>query len=510
MKNLLFMLFAIAFFAIPVLAQDSTIETDRVISPAPSPAKKLPFEISEKKRLKPKDLKKKVEGWFPSGLPFVYFDANNGLGYGGRLLMTNNGSKEDPFFEYTPYRHRIFFHYSNTTKNAQWHSIDLDAPYILDSQFRLRANFVIDNNPNSLFYGIGEESMKGLSYHERNDPRGQRITNGRFDKREEAIEYMRPAQRTETIYVPGNSQLNSLILSNPAVPSGAYATDKKYNRYHYDNPNINISGERSFLKGLVRAVFGSRLSKYTINTYDDSIYTVPHPVYGNDIFNAYAPTVHGKTKLTEDHEAGEISGYDGGYVNLLRFGLVYDTRDFEPDPSKGLFLEVTHERSEKAIGSDYQYNKMFYSGRFFYSPFPKTFEKLVLAGRVAFVNSKGNVPFYEYRNMWGTEGNISGLGGRTTLRGYMQDRFIGRAMGFGNMEVRWKFYEVPGFAFNLVPFFDFGRVWDEARKANLKDYKYSYGAGLRIAWNQSTIIYIDVASSRENSGQVYMNFNHIF
>ncbi|MCB1160891.1 MAG: BamA/TamA family outer membrane protein, partial [Leptospiraceae bacterium] len=269
----------------------------------------------------------------------------------------------------------------------------------------------------------------------------------------------------------------------------------------------------SFFDGIMRAVFGTRLSKANVKPYDGQIFEAKDPYYGNtDIafMNVNVPTVQGTTKLTEDAEAKKISGYNGGYINLLRFGLVYDTRDFEPDPNKGVFAEVTHERAEKAIGSDFQYNKMFYSVRVFYSPFPKVFEKFVLAGKLSFVNTKGNAPFFEYRNMWGTETNISGLGGRTTLRGYMQDRFVGPAMGFGNLEVRWKFYEVPGFAFNLVPFFDFGRVWDRAENASLKDYKYSAGVGLRIAWNQSTIIYVDVASSRENSGQVYMNFNHIF
>jgi hemolysin activation/secretion protein len=86
-------------------------------------------------------------------------------------------------------------------------------------------------------------------------------------------------------------------------------------------------------------------------------------------------------------------------------------------------------------------------------------------------------------------------------------------MGFGNLELRWKFASIATekstFDFQIVPFVDFGRVWDGAERMNLKDYKYSYGLGFRIPWNQSTIIYFDYAISREDR-QLFVNFQHIF
>jgi outer membrane protein assembly factor BamA len=127
--------------------------------------------------------------------------------------------------------------------------------------------------------------------------------------------------------------------------------------------------------------------------------------------------------------------------------------------------------------------------------------------------------------MWTTEGGLSGLGGRTTLRGYIQDRFVGTNMGFANLELRYRVLEIPGFTFNLAPLFDLGRVWDTlgSVKANAADgYKYSYGLGLRIIWNQSTVIYAEWAKSREtrttgwpgnapfSDSNFYFNFGHIF
>ncbi|MCE9500791.1 MAG: outer membrane protein assembly factor, partial [Leptospira sp.] len=177
--------------------------------------------------------------------------------------------------------------------------------------------------------------------------------------------------------------------------------------------------------------------------------------------------------------------------------------------NKGIFAEITHDRAIKAIGSDFEFNRTWTQARFFYSPAPKTFDKLVIAGRVAGGKTSGDAPFFEYRNMWGTEGTVAGLGGLRTLRGFKQDRFVGPVVGFFNLELRWKFFEIPGFAFNLVPFIDAGRVWDKTGDVGLKGFKYSKGIGLRIAWNQATIIMLDYARSDEDS-QFFVNFNHIF
>ncbi|WP_367899121.1 hypothetical protein AB3N61_04605 [Leptospira sp. WS58.C1] len=42
-----------------------------------------------------------------------------------------------------------------------------------------------------------------------------------------------------------------------------------------------------------------------------------------------------------------------------------------------------------------------------------------------------------------------------------------------------------------------------------KGYKFSYGAGLRIIWNQATVILIDYAKSREDS-QLFIDIGQIF
>ncbi|OQM30942.1 Omp85 family outer membrane protein [Leptospira interrogans] len=473
----------------------------------PEARKDLPFSIDRVKQMCKKDLDNKKEGWYPTGLPLINSDPNEGIGYGVRVYGYNNGKKSDPFFEYTPYRLRFFAQYFNTTKNAQYHQLSLDMPYVANTQWRLRADALLTITPTTLYFGVGESTLKPLTYHERNQPGAPQVTNGQYGLQESTFQYQRPGGSGDPIELGG--RLYSGVSSGP----GFNVTDRMYNRYTIQTPQLNFSTERSFFHGTVRLVAGFRLSNNIVHVNDGKFVKSVDPIFEGTPLSNSGQVPNAKTKLTEDAEAGKILGYHGGFVNTAKIGLVYDTRDFEPDPNSGVFLEGTYEKASKTIASDFDFQKYFGHAKFFYSPFPKTFEKLVLASRFGFGISDGDVPFFEYRNLWGTENTVSGLGGLRTLRGYKQDRFVGRAMGFGTLELRWKFwsFSVGGeyFALNLVPFWDFGRVWNDEHKAGLTDYKYSQGLGLRIAWNQATIIMMDYAVSREDK-QLFVNFSHAF
>ncbi|PJZ68077.1 peptide-binding protein [Leptospira perolatii] len=486
-----------------ILAQDAIDPT----CDKPPERKDLPFPIDKSKHMCAKDLVVKKDGWYPTGLPLLNSDPNEGFGYGVRVYAYNNGRKIEPLFEYTPYRVRFFAQYFNTTKNAQYHQLSLDMPYIANTQWRLRADAYMTITPTTLYFGIGESSMKTLDYHNRNQPGGNLITNSTYSDQEANLTYMRPGGSGDPV------QLGGRVYSGFTPTPGFNVTDRLYNRYQIEMPQLALSTERSFVHGTVRLVAGTRVGNNIVHAFDGKWIDAKDPLLDGFPGSTSGKAPNGKTRLTEDQEAGKILGYHGGYVNSIRLGVVMDTRDFEPDPNSGIFLEATYEKATKAIGSDFDFQKYFGHGKFFWSPFPRVFEKLVVASRFGFGVSDGNVPFFEYRNLWGTEGIVAGLGGLRILRGYKQDRFVGRAMGFGNIELRWKFYQFrvgdETFALNLVPFLDFGRVWDDEHKAGLKDYKYSQGLGFRIAWNQATIIMIDYAESKEDK-QLFVNFSHAF
>ncbi|EMF70740.1 hypothetical protein LEP1GSC083_1226 [Leptospira interrogans serovar Pyrogenes str. L0374] len=59
----------------------------------PEARKDLPFSIDRVKQMCKKDLDNKKEGWYPTGLPLINSDPNEGIGYGVRVYGYNNGKK---------------------------------------------------------------------------------------------------------------------------------------------------------------------------------------------------------------------------------------------------------------------------------------------------------------------------------------------------------------------------------------------------------------------------------
>lgn len=128
--------------------------------------------------------------------------------------------------------------------------------------------------------------------------------------------------------------------------------------------------------------------------------------------------------MTEDYRAGKIRGYNGGDIVYFRAGIAYDTRDFEPDPDRGILAELNVANVSKRTGSDFNYNKIFFQTKYFYKILPDIFEELMFATRVALGYTSSGVPFSEVRYMWSLDGPMTGIGGLQTMRGYRQDRFV--------------------------------------------------------------------------------------
>lgn len=456
---------------------------------------KVAIDLSESKRLSRSELAEKKEGMYITGLPVFSEDPVRGQGYGARGFLYQNGNRKDPYFEFQAYKYRFGAQAYKTTKGAEYYEFTFDSPFLFDTAFRLKTSVSYSTNKNSQYFGIGTSTLKDLTYRERNQPTGA-LRSGSFADREDAHTYARPS-------APG-----SLF---------PFESDRQYNTYEFKSTTATFSVDQTFWKAF-RWIVAPEFSQNVIRTFDypndriatQSDYFSP----GRDPRNGWGSSFpNGASKLTQDYQAGLIHGFHGGNVNYIHVGLAYDTRDFEPDPDSGVLLEMNYSAASRKAGSDFEFEKFFTQGKFFYMPFPRLFEELVLAGRAGLHYSKGDVPFSEYRYMWSIDGPINGLGGLQTLRGYRQERFIAPMIGFGNLEIRWRF---GAFKFwdqlvtlSLVPFYDFGRVWDGYHDIGTRGYKFSYGTGLRIIWNQATVILLDYAKSREDS-QFFIDIGQIF
>ncbi len=440
----------LVFMALPLTL---AAQTDNIPMPEQD---KLPFAIANEKKLSGEDLANKKEGIYLTGAPDISSDPVNGFGYGAEGSIYFNGKRSDPFFAYTPYRKRLDVVLFNTTKSQRELMLKLDIPYIFNSKWRLRVEAGYESNPNLLYFGNTEQTLNRLQYFQNGDSSH--------------------AIQNDLKYKDYEGSLTGI--------------NENHNRYTKEEYIFNISAEHSFWDSKLRLLGGFELADFTIT-----------PFSGNSL-------------LKNDANANKIIGVGHGLISILQAGVVYDTRDLEPDPGKGIFAEITDEFSSQAIGSKFNFNKIFGQVKVYQKLFPGLFKKVVFAARMGMGYTGGDAPFFEYQDEWSSEGSIEGLGGAHTLRGYKQSRFLARVMNFGNAELRCRFAQTTIFkqhlAFSAVPFFDFGGVWDSVdRLDHWNNYRSSEGLGLRVAWNVNTILRFDYAVSKED-GQFFFNFGHAF
>ncbi|EQA53282.1 hypothetical protein CH370_01840 [Leptospira kmetyi] len=446
--------------------------------------------LDEGKRLEPGELAEKKEGWYMTAVPLMSSDPVRGQGGGIRASLFFNGKKTDLYYEYEPYRSKLTVQLFQTNQGVKNHFIQFDSPYILNTAFRFKSSLGLDYNPNSQYFGIGESSLQSLSYRPRNLPGVGQVGNANFDAYETSQSYIRPSRSASEI--------------TPTV------SDQGYNQYLFNSTTLFNSIDYTFWKAF-KWVIANEISKNIIGHSDGVWNPSKDPYLAGSIWETSVP--NGESKLTEDYKAGKIKGYNGGEIIYLRAGIAYDTRDFEPDPDRGVLVELNVANVSKRTGSDFNYNKIFFQTKYFYKLFPSVFEELVFATRGAMAYTSSGSPFSEVRYMWSLDGPMTGIGGLMTMRGYRQDRFVAPMVGFGSAELRWRFatFKIGDelFTLSLVPFYDIGRVWNSEKRINLQGYKHSWGSGLRIIWNQATVILIDFAKSREDT-QMFVDFSHAF
>jgi outer membrane protein assembly factor BamA len=161
--------------------------------------------------------------------------------------------------------------------------------------------------------------------------------------------------------------------------------------------------------------------------------------------------------LISDNEA------DGGWVNTVKAGVIWDSRDNRPNPMKGIWTELGVEVAPQFMGNDWGFSKFYITHRQYFTLIESD---LAFVYRLGYQTTlTGEVPFF-YQSQVITSrltGTTSeGLGGVSTLRGVMLNRVIGNGFVFGNVELRWKPIYFRLFKqdcyLGLNAFYDFGRV----------------------------------------------------
>jgi len=432
-----------------------------------------PF-LANKAPLDPVELAHKEEGTYPTGTPLIDSDPDTGFGLGVQGFVYWDGDRKDPLFAYAPYRHRLSIQVIATSNGYQQETVAYDAPYLLDSPFRLRAQLYYERNTAANYFGRGAATMGDLGFTAAGSH-----TYPTFDSYTAALQQLRLGR--------------------------AYTL---YNKYWLEDPTLQTAVERTLAGGLVRVQLGFGGQIVRVRDYTGTLTQADDPATGANV-----PATMGTTRLEEDCKAARVLGCSGGVHDTIKLGIAFDTRDYEPDPNSGVFADLTAEVSSRYVGSSFDYARVTFAPRGFYSPFPRLTD-LVVAGRLVYSVQTDGVPFFAMNELAFTDMDRSGLGGLWTLRGYKQDRFVGSVSALANVELRWT---VPGFvrvfeqdlALQIAPFFDTGRVFDTIGDFTFAQWRYGGGAGLHVLWNKATVIVFDYGVSSEDQG-LYMDFGQQF
>lgn len=417
-------------------------------------------------------------GFSFGGVPVVAYDSDIGFKYGAlvNLYWFGDGSR------YPMYDHSVYVEWSRTTKGNGINQITYDTDRLIPGvRSFFEASYLTEKALD--FYGFnGYQSIYDPEYEASLDPDGN----------------------ANRLYYRHSRQLLRLKADFQGELSG-----QKFR----------------WLAGI--AYYGNRIDSVDVDGLNEgrSEDLLSHnSLYGNYVEWGLIPP---------DQATG------GGHT-LLKAGLVYDTRDNEPNPFRGIWTELQlHYAPSFLSNTSYSYTRLVLTHRQYFTIVP---EWVNLAYRISYQGKlSGDMPFYMLPYLFNTAPKLTtdGVGGAKTIRGVLRNRIVGEGFAYGNLEVRGKILRTTMLNQNvyiaLSAFLDAGMVtqkYDFDRSglpasgslpANLPDEIINpdasevphpgFGGGIHFALNQNFIVTVDyglAAKKEDGDSGLYINLNFLF
>lgn len=408
------------------------------------------------------------KGWNLGLLPVISYDSDLGLKYGGLTNLYHYGDGS----LYPEYKHSLYLEISRSTKGSGINQFFYDSGHLFPGKdIRVTADVSYLTEQAMPFYGFN-------GYQAR--------YNGEFEDPNDDDYISRMFYRLE------RKTFRSLLdFQGPIGGNFRWLAGAGY--FNIDIAEVNIDKLNEDLED------GNKLpdtiSLYTV--YKDS----------------------GWIKPAES---------DGGEVIYLKTGIIYDSRDRQANPMKGMYSELLFFTAPRFLGNDENpYTKMVFTHRQYFTLVP---ERLSFAYRMSYQGTiSGQAPFYmEPYMIMSFSPNVSNeaLGGAKTLRGVMRQRLLGEDYVYGNFETRWKFWKFrfinQNFYVALSAFFDTGRITDYRAIGDTpgkfvsgqeEGFHHSLGGGLHAAMNENFILAMDYGfamDKRDGSSGIYLGMNWLF
>jgi len=425
--------------------------------------------------------KKVKTGWkFGGALPAISFDSNLGFQYGALIEFFNygDGSKYPDFYDHT------YTEVSHFTKGSGIYRFMYESNHLIPGVNLSSDLSYLPDQANS-FYGFnGYESVYNKDW---------------IDK--------------------SSDQYKSAMF---------YSYQRNQFRFKNDFQG-NLSGNR------IQWSAGFAFEKFDIDSVD-----IPKLNKGKKDTLPFVADQPGLFEYYQDLGIISPDEVKGGWVNTVKIGLVYDSRDNKPNPMKGIWTEIGIDVAPGFLGNDWSFSKLFITHRQYFTLIK---DDLSFAYRLGYQTTlSGHTPFFYQSQVITsrlTGATNEGLGGVSTLRGVLRNRVVGDGFLYGNFELRWKpwyfTFLKQDWYMGLDAFYDFGVITREIKMPsnlqanfsqlfpadNFSDYfklendKLHQDAGISImfAMNRNFVIAFDLGkafNAQDGNIGVSIGLNYLF
>ena len=200
-----------------------------------------------------------------------------------------------------------------------------------------------------------------------------------------------------------------------------------------------------------------------------------------------------KPNTKENDIPSTINGVNGGNQAILGLSFIYDSRDHQNSPWKGIMISLTPEFSPKYLGSTNHFGRLTLDVRGYISIIPRN----IFCARLLYRQAFGDVPYYY----------LPDFGGSVLGRGYYTSRFIDRTGIYGQAEYRFPIWKI----ISGTAFYDLGQVQKNANDFKINRFHHNFGFGPRFSFgsNENSILGIDFGFSNEGM-MVFFHAGHTF
>ncbi|CAH1562358.1 BamA/TamA family outer membrane protein [Vibrio rotiferianus] len=172
-------------------------------------------------------------------------------------------------------------------------------------------------------------------------------------------------------------------------------------------------------------------------------------------------------------------------------GMEYDTRDFEPNPMRGQFLDVEWIANRDSLGSDEDYDNLVAN----YRVYQQWSDTTIIAMEVYSQSIFGDAPWFDYAQ----------LGDDQRMRGYYQGQYRDKHQLSTQVEIR---HTIAG-RHGVVGWLGAGSIAPTYHELFENSWLPTVGVGYRFAFKARINVRVDLGVGKDSTG-FYFQINEAF